>query len=167
MILSIFFLLQWAHWLQPSFCSFHLLSSFPGCNFSTVCPLVFKWTLSWLIRSHHWRLKLVGEVMPGLWVWSPLSYASSHHPVWSSQSLVQSFLFVHLLTSLLFIFCLAYVCVRAAGRLACLLSYLQSLEQYLAYCYCCLRAKSCSTLFATPWTAARQDPLSMGFPRQE
>ena len=22
-------------------------------------------------------------------------------------------------------------------------------------------------LFATPWTVARQDPLSMGFPRQE
>ena len=27
-------------------------------------------------------------------------------------------------------------------------------------------AKSCLTL-ETPWTGARQDPLSMGFPRQE
>ena len=31
----------------------------------------------------------------------------------------------------------------------------------------CLVAKSCPTLFATPWTVARQVPLSMGFPRQE
>ena len=34
-------------------------------------------------------------------------------------------------------------------------------------CYCCLVAKSCPTLFATPWTVAHQAPLSMGFPRQE
>ena len=27
--------------------------------------------------------------------------------------------------------------------------------------------KLCPTLFATPWTAAPQAPLSMGFPRQE
>ena len=31
---------------------------------------------------------------------------------------------------------------------------------------CCLAAKSCPTLF-TPWTVARQAPLSMGFSRQE
>ena len=30
----------------------------------------------------------------------------------------------------------------------------------------CLAAQSCPTL-ATPWTVARQVPLSMGFPRQE
>ena len=30
----------------------------------------------------------------------------------------------------------------------------------------CLVAKSCPTL-ATPWTVAHQDPLSMGFSRQE
>ena len=33
------------------------------------------------------------------------------------------------------------------------------------YCYC-LVTKSCLTL-RTPWTVARQAPLSMGFPRQE
>ena len=32
--------------------------------------------------------------------------------------------------------------------------------------YCCLATKSCPTV-ATPWTVARQAPLSMGFPRQE
>ena len=33
---------------------------------------------------------------------------------------------------------------------------------------CCLATKSCPTdSFATPWTVACQDPLSMGFPRQE
>ena len=33
----------------------------------------------------------------------------------------------------------------------------------------CTRAQSlsCAQLFATPWTVARQAPLSMGFPRQE
>ena len=30
-----------------------------------------------------------------------------------------------------------------------------------------LDAKSCPDSFATPWTVARQAPLSMGFPRQE
>ena len=35
------------------------------------------------------------------------------------------------------------------------------------FCYfCCLVAKSCPTLL-TPWTVARQAPLSVGFPRQE
>ena len=34
-------------------------------------------------------------------------------------------------------------------------------------CYCCcLVVKSGQTL-ATPWTVGHQDPLSMGFPRQE
>ena len=28
-------------------------------------------------------------------------------------------------------------------------------------------AESCPTLFATPWTIAHQNPLSMEFPRQE
>ena len=32
--------------------------------------------------------------------------------------------------------------------------------------HCCLVAQSCPT-FSTPWTTARQAPLSMGFPRQE
>ena len=31
----------------------------------------------------------------------------------------------------------------------------------------CARALSCAQLFATPWTAARQAPLSMGSPRWE
>ena len=31
--------------------------------------------------------------------------------------------------------------------------------------HCCLVTKSC--LFVTPWTVARQAPLSTGFPRQE
>ena len=34
------------------------------------------------------------------------------------------------------------------------------------YTYCCLVAKSC-LVFVTPWTAAHQSPLSVGFPRQE
>ena len=37
---------------------------------------------------------------------------------------------------------------------------------FLGFC-CCLIAKSCPTLFVTPWTVARQAPLSMGFLRQE
>ena len=36
----------------------------------------------------------------------------------------------------------------------------------LYYYYCCLVAKSCPIL-ATPWTAACQAPLPMGFSRQE
>ena len=36
----------------------------------------------------------------------------------------------------------------------------------LDICCWCLVTKLCLTL-ATPWTIARQDPLSMGFPRQE
>ena len=35
------------------------------------------------------------------------------------------------------------------------------------FLWCCLLAKSCPSLFATPWTVARQAPLSMGFSRQE
>ena len=31
----------------------------------------------------------------------------------------------------------------------------------------CAQSVSCVQLFATPWTVARQAPLSMGFPRQE
>ena len=31
---------------------------------------------------------------------------------------------------------------------------------------CCLASKLYPTLFATPWTVARQAPLSVGFPRQ-
>ena len=31
----------------------------------------------------------------------------------------------------------------------------------------CAKSLSCVRLFATPWTAARQAPLSMGFSRQE
>ena len=38
--------------------------------------------------------------------------------------------------------------------------------QVILKCYCCLVGKSCLSL-ATPWTAARQAPLSMGFSRQE
>jgi len=31
----------------------------------------------------------------------------------------------------------------------------------------CAQLLNCIQLFATPWTLARQVPLSMGFPRQE
>ena len=40
-----------------------------------------------------------------------------------------------------------------------------SLEVMFLCCY--LVAKSCPTLFVTPWTVARQAPLFMGFPGQE
>ena len=40
------------------------------------------------------------------------------------------------------------------------------MEYDTGFCFCFLVAKSCPTL-ATPWTVARQAPLSMGFPRQE
>ena len=33
-------------------------------------------------------------------------------------------------------------------------------------CFCCLVVVM-SNSFETPWTVARQDPLSLGFPRQE
>ena len=38
-----------------------------------------------------------------------------------------------------------------------------------SYVCVCVYAESLSRvqLFATPWTIARQDPMSMGFPRQE
>ena len=45
-------------------------------------------------------------------------------------------------------------------------SSLCSLQTIFCCCVCCLVAKSCLTL-ATPWTVARQVPLSLGFPRQE
>ena len=34
-------------------------------------------------------------------------------------------------------------------------------------CCCCLFAKFCLILFATPWTVAHQASLSIRFPRQE
>ena len=40
------------------------------------------------------------------------------------------------------------------------------LSQIAVAAICCLAAKSCPTV-ATPWTVARQAPLSMGFSRQE
>ena len=40
------------------------------------------------------------------------------------------------------------------------------MEYDTGFCFCFLVAKSCPTL-ATPWTVARQAPLSMGFSRQE
>ena len=40
------------------------------------------------------------------------------------------------------------------------------MESDTGVCFCFLVAKSCPTL-ATPWTVARQAPLSMGVPRQE
>ena len=36
-----------------------------------------------------------------------------------------------------------------------------------SFCFCCLVAKLCPTLFVTPWTVACQTPLSMEFFRQE
>ena len=33
--------------------------------------------------------------------------------------------------------------------------------------YCCCLLLSCVRLFATPWAVAHQDPLSMGFSKQE
>ena len=41
-----------------------------------------------------------------------------------------------------------------------------SLER-LKCVYKCDQSLSCTRLFATPWTVAHQDPLSMGFSRQE
>ena len=41
---------------------------------------------------------------------------------------------------------------------------------YLCVCVCvcvCVKSLSHVQLFVTPWTAARQAPLSMGFSRQE
>ena len=48
-------------------------------------------------------------------------------------------------------------------------SKLLSMEK-LCVCVCvcvCVKLLSHVQLFATPWTVARQDPLSMGFSRQE
>ena len=41
------------------------------------------------------------------------------------------------------------------------------LEQFLAPSKVKVKSLSCVRLFATPWTVARQAPLSMGFSRQE
>ena len=42
------------------------------------------------------------------------------------------------------------------------------LRQIAMYLYCvCAQSLSRVQLFVTPWTIARQGPLSMGFPRQE
>ena len=38
---------------------------------------------------------------------------------------------------------------------------------YMSVYVCMLSCFSCVQLFATPWTIARQAPLSMGFSRQE
>ena len=40
-------------------------------------------------------------------------------------------------------------------------------SQLRSVCLCMCCVLSCVRLFATPWTRARQAPLSMGFPRQE
>ena len=38
---------------------------------------------------------------------------------------------------------------------------------FIIYAWCVLHPFTCVPLFATPWTVARQAPLSMGFSRQE
>ena len=43
----------------------------------------------------------------------------------------------------------------------------QLAHSQLCVCVCVLRGFSCIRLFVTPWTAAHQAPLSMGFSRQE
>ena len=40
-------------------------------------------------------------------------------------------------------------------------------KESFAVCLCVLSCFSCVRLFATPWTAARQAPLSMGFSTEE
>ena len=40
-------------------------------------------------------------------------------------------------------------------------------QPFLELICCCLVAKLCPTFFVTPWTAACQTPLSMGFSRKE
>ena len=41
------------------------------------------------------------------------------------------------------------------------------LETIMCVCVCVCESLSCVRLFAIPWTIAHQDPLSMGFSRQE
>ena len=44
----------------------------------------------------------------------------------------------------------------------------QNVQCIMSYRLCeCAQVLSCVQLFVTPWTVARQAPLSMGFPRQE
>ena len=45
--------------------------------------------------------------------------------------------------------------------------FLANLILYFLHFFIYYVAKSCPTLFATPWTVARQAPLSMGFSRQD
>ena len=47
------------------------------------------------------------------------------------------------------------------------LLYLQAISAPYTDRCCCLVTNLCLSLFATPWTVARQAPLSMGFSRQE
>ena len=56
--------------------------------------------------------------------------------------------------------------ILAAGRLPASLKFTRVLKLVKSngVCVCVF---SCVQLFATPWTVARQAPLSMGFPRQE
>ena len=44
---------------------------------------------------------------------------------------------------------------------------LYNMAAFLKECWAVLNSFSCVQLVATPWTVARQAPLSMGFPRQE
>jgi len=62
-----------------------------------------------------------------------------------------------------------WVCV-CKGVCVCVGIFKLTLPYPLCVCVCvcvCVLALSQVRLFATPWTVARQAPLSMGFPRQE
>ena len=63
---------------------------------------------------------------------------------------------------------------REQEEMCALIKIIHSLNRYVSYarpssrfCCCCLVASVVSDSFVTPWTVARQTPLSMGFPRQE
>ena len=55
------------------------------------------------------------------------------------------------------------VCLLPRLTFACVLSL--SSVPWILPARMCVRLASCVQLFATPWTVARQAPLSMGFPR--
>ena len=65
------------------------------------------------------------------------------------------------------VYLLSGICVCKSSRQAGLFTFISTVPRTVSgISLCCLCAKSCSTLFAIPWTTARQDPLSMGFPRK-
>ena len=83
----------------------------------------------------------------------------------SSQNIVYVQSVVHDWILLYFLF-FHFHCIYFFGNLV-LVTLKPEITAALLISYCSLVTKLCPTLLPLPWTISNQDPLSMGFPRQE